>query len=217
MREFDSYFYPGSSMPANKFGIRNAFDLDDAVKTAGRTARAYNKYRKKRKRCITMGKTMMKLGDVRVPDRFLACPPKAEKIRSRMESLEREPDGAYIRVNGAGWLTDCYATYMAARELGLDRIRVKPGREDCLVATGTYHQNGKEYAWEVPSRIEKDWAGRGVDLVAGLPLAVRDAHGKVRRVEAVRFDRLPWPTAHGEILGMWARKPRDGKEGGSDA
>ena len=73
--------------------------------------------------------TMMKLSDIKIPERFQANPPKREKIDERIKAAKKKP--LRVAVNADGWLTALYASYIAARELGQDEIGTIPGKDTC--------------------------------------------------------------------------------------
>lgn len=148
------------------------------------------------------GRTM-RLADIRIPEKFAAHPPDGGKVRERARSAAERP--LTVCVNSAGWLTDRYASYIAAAELGQETILAFPGRETAMVVEAAFHKGGKPYTWEVPDRTVSLWKKHGVEIGPGLLLAVRTESG-VRQVMASRFGEEPFPTGRAEILGPWSRE-----------
>lgn len=148
------------------------------------------------------GRTM-RLADIRIPEKFAAHPPRDEKLQERIRSAGKKR--LAVCVNSAGWLTDQYASYLAAQSLGQEEILALPGREDAVTVEAAFQKGGKAYTWEVPDRAVALWKAHKVPLAPGLLLAVRTDTG-VRQVMAVRFGKAPFPTEHAEILGPWSRE-----------
>lgn len=146
--------------------------------------------------------TMMKLSDIKIPERFQANPPKREKIDERIKAAKKKP--LRVAVNADGWLTALYASYIAARELGQDEIGTIPGKDTCTAVAAVFSRSGKEYTWVVPEAILRGWTDRNVNCQPGTRLAVRSGDG-VKQVRVVRMFELPFPTKHADILGLWSQ------------
>ena len=143
----------------------------------------------------------MKLDDIRVPERFLDCRPGEDKIKARKKQARKKP--LQVAVNKDGWLTDMYASYIAARELGHDEILVVPGRDVCTAVGATFRNSDKEYVWIVSDRLLSGWAERGIELKPGVHLAVPSPAG-AKHVRVTRVFEVPFPSEHAEIIGMWS-------------
>lgn len=143
----------------------------------------------------------MKLSDIRIPEIFQDHPPKREKVEDRKAAAKNKP--LFVPVNAHGWLTGRYASYIAALELGHADILTVPGNDTCTVVRAVFSDRGKEYTWAVPAHILAGWSERHIDCSQGLKLAVRTPRG-VRRVQAVGFDTVPFPSGHSDILGLWS-------------
>lgn len=143
----------------------------------------------------------MKLSDIRIPELFLAHPPRREKVQARIEQAGRKP--LMAAVNKEGWLTDLYASYMAALELGQETIVTIPGMDSCPAVSASFPGSAKEYTWLIPKAVRAEWDERGVERSPGLKLAVPSPTGP-RQVRAVRFLDVPFPSEHKDIIGLWS-------------
>lgn len=148
-----------------------------------------------------MNVRMMKLSDINIPEPFLAHPPKREKVEARIRQAKKKP--LRVAVNGYGWLTDLYASYIAAKELGLDMIGAIPGKDFCQAVSASFPGCDKEYTWLIPDGVLADWEKRGVERRPGLKLAVPSPFGP-RQARAVEFFEVPFPSEHKEIIGLWS-------------
>lgn len=143
----------------------------------------------------------MKLSDIRIPEKFLNHPPKRMKIDERKERAKKKLP--VVAVNSQGWLTDLYASYVAAKELGMKEIKTIPGKDFCTVVYATFASSPKEYAWVVPEKLKSEWAESRTKLVPGLKIAVMTKHGP-KQVKVVRIVEEPFPTEHSDVLGVWS-------------
>lgn len=145
---------------------------------------------------------IMKMSEIKIPEQFKTHPPKRDKIDGRIKLARKRP--LRVAVNKDGWLTDLYASYIAAQELGQDEIGTIPGRDTCTAVAAVFPRSGKEYTWVVPEAILRGWKDRNVICQAGTRLAVKSGDG-VKQVRVVRVFELPFPSDHADILGLWCR------------
>lgn len=143
----------------------------------------------------------IKLSDIKIPEKFLSHPPKRAKIDERKERAKKKPP--VVAVNSRGWLTDLYASYVAAKELGMKEIKAIPGKDSCTVVYATFASSPKEYAWAVPEKLKSEWAESRTKLAPGLKIAVMTKHGP-KQAKIVRIAEEPYPTEHSDVLGVWS-------------
>ena len=59
------------------------------------------------------------IGKIKIPEEFVKHPPRPEKVQQKIEFRRK------LRIDRTGMLYDGYATYLAAKQLGLNQVPVK--------------------------------------------------------------------------------------------
>ena len=62
---------------------------------------------------------------IKVPQRFIECPPKPEKVIDKMLRFSRESELDDILVDENFYLIDGYCSYLIAQQVGLDFVKIK--------------------------------------------------------------------------------------------
>lgn len=118
-----------------------------------------------------------------ISDDFASTPPKEEKLRQKEEYYSRTKTlDAEIIINDENILIDGYTSYLIAKSNGLKFVTVKRGT--IQIAKCVHKDDGKEYLWRVPERLENK-------LSAGKKCLVMTALG-IRRVKILDVINLQY-------------------------
>lgn len=105
----------------------------------------------------------MNITDIKISDNFLAHPPKPEKIEMKKKNSFDEVGNQIctVKLDKNNILIDGYATLLAAKELGYEKVWVKGGKnmnlssyrtEPTTYIYGTHPNSNcnKEFMWRIP-------------------------------------------------------------------
>lgn len=102
------------------------------------------------------------INKIKIPMSFSEHPPKKEKVNQKAKILKSHPEQIYITITNKDTLIDGYATYLAAVDLGYNKINVRQldkgeAFEDDKTTAKTYvwgihpgDENKIEYVWRIP-------------------------------------------------------------------
>ena len=62
---------------------------------------------------------------IKVPQRFIECPPRPEKVIDKMLKFSRESELDDILIDECFYLVDGYCSYLIAKQVGLDFVNIK--------------------------------------------------------------------------------------------
>lgn len=62
---------------------------------------------------------------IKIPQRFIECPPRPEKIIDKMLRFSRESELEDIFVDENFYLIDGYCSYLIAQQVGADFVKIK--------------------------------------------------------------------------------------------
>lgn len=62
---------------------------------------------------------------IKIPNRFIECPPKPEKVIDKMLKFSRESELEDIIVDENFYLLDGYCSYLIAQQVGVEFVKLK--------------------------------------------------------------------------------------------
>ena len=109
----------------------------------------------------------IRMDKIRILPSFLACPPRAEKLRRKREYYAT--NGHYDRalaIDGHGWLVDGYATYLVMKENG-ESVAAAEIAQNIWPAVGCDDKHGKRDWYSIPLGLARKLRpGRRIVLFA---------------------------------------------------